>query len=164
MGKTRRRLSIKLKMALTFASINVLLVSFLAFFSVRNLRTAIIEKVEQELQNKAKDVSALLDERIRIVFSNLQGIARANELRRVDASFEERALYLKKVEKEVDGVLDLSIADLEGKLYTGGKKTIDIRGDTCFPFYSKRAMFYERALYKWFGFRFDCRGKCPLIR
>lgn len=111
MGKTRRRLSIKLKMALTFASINVLLVSFLAFFSVRNLRTAIIEKVEQELQNKAKDVSALLDERIRIVFSNLQGIARANELRSVNATFEERALYLKTVEKEVDGVLDLSIAE-----------------------------------------------------
>ena len=141
MGKTRRRLSIKLKMALTFASINVLLVSFLAFFSVRNLRTAIIEKVEQELQNKAKDVSALLDERIRIVFSNLQGIARANELRSVDATFEERALYLKTVEKEVDGVLDLSIADLEGKLYTGGKKTIDIRGDTCFPFIQKGQCF-----------------------
>lgn len=130
----RKRFSIRKKMALIFGSLIMLSLILLGYLSIRRAKKAVIAKVTAHLRDKAADTAMILDERLKRTFSELKGIAARDSLTEEDTTFEERALYLKNVEREVDGVVDLSIADLEGRLYTGGAKTIDITGDTCFPY------------------------------
>lgn len=128
------RYPLRVRMSLNFGMLVSAGLTVLCLFSFSVSKDAVIDKVSAHLKDKAEDTARLLDERIKRTYSELKGIAGRDALTREDATFEERALYLKSVEREVDGVLDLSIADLEGRLYTGGAKTIDITGDTCFPY------------------------------
>lgn len=121
-----RRLSIQLKMAFIFASLTAIVVILLAFFGMQSARTAVIEKVELHLFDKANDAATILDIKVGGWFDYLEGVASQYVLHDDTVSYLEKAVFLKKLADDEPRVLGFDIIDTKGNYYLPDGRIIDV--------------------------------------
>lgn len=131
--KKEKYFSIKNKLLIVFG-ILIFAVGFtLAFLGARTARVEVMRKIEAHLKDKAEDTAEIIDGRVTAFFRFLEGMTRIPILTDPLYSFEQKAELLKKEIKLHKELLTISIADLQGNLYTHGKKTIKVKQQAWYP-------------------------------
>ncbi len=130
---TQKRFSIKNKLLLVF-SILIFSVGFtLAFLGARTARLEVMQKIEAHLKDTANNTAEIIDGRVTAFFRFLEGITRMPVLTDPLYSFEQKAHLLKNEILLNKEILIISVADLQGNLYTHGEKTINVTQQKWYP-------------------------------
>jgi len=130
---THKRFSIKNKLLVIF-SILIFAVGFtLAFLGARTARLEVMQKIEAHLKDTATGTAEIIDGRVTAFFRFLEGITRMPVLTDSLYSFEQKAQLLKNEISLNKEILIISVADLQGNLYTHGEKTINVTQQEWYP-------------------------------
>ena len=130
---THKRFSIKNKLLFIF-SILIFAVGFtLAFLGARTARLEVMQKIEAHLKDTATGTAEIIDGRVTAFFRFLEGITRMPVLTDPLYSFEQKAQLLKHEISLNKEILIISVADLQGNLYTHGEKTINVTQQEWYP-------------------------------
>ncbi|UTC76670.1 HAMP domain-containing protein [Treponema sp. OMZ 799] len=118
----KKRFSIRNKLIVIFGLLVSLALFIFGILAVNIAETAVKEKAETHLIDKAKDTSEIIDGRINAFFQLLEGIARSPVLSDTETSYLEKSRYLQKQSALDKTILELNITDMKGNRYanTGG--------------------------------------------
>ena len=122
----KKRFSISKKLVLIFGVLITVAIFIVSTLAIMLSRTATIEKIEIHLKDKAKDTAEIIDGRVVALYQFVEGLARSPILRDYSVSFQEKAKYLTDEAKANKSIDFLSLADMQGNLYTYGQKTIKV--------------------------------------
>ncbi len=112
------RFSIRLKLMLVFTTLIILSIWITGLLSFYYSKKAVIEQVQMNLTEKAKDTAEIIDGRIEKIFQFLYGIARLPILKNADFSFTKKTEFLTKEAFLHNQITELNIVDTNGNLYT----------------------------------------------
>ena len=133
MEKKKRYFSIKNKLLIVFGVLIFAVGFTLAFLGARTARLEVMKKIETHLKDKAADTAEIIDGRITAFFRFLEGITRMPVLTDPGYGFEQKAELLKNEIALHKEILMISVADLQGNLYTHGEKTINVKQQAWYP-------------------------------
>ena len=120
----KKRFSLRYKLILIFGLLIALASSIEGLFAIRIARTAVIEKVETHLIDKATDVAEIIDGRITALFQFSEGLARMPVLRDEKISLHNKAMALVSEVAHNDKIDLLGVCDLQGnRIDTLGNQT-----------------------------------------
>jgi len=128
----RRRVSIKLKLLLIFGFLLLIALLTLGLLAMSIAKSAVSEKVEVQLKDKAQDIASIVDGRIIAFFQFLEGIARAPILHDENESWQKKAEYLANEEKFNAVIDDLEIIDISGNIHKVSGKIVNVSDRTYF--------------------------------
>lgn len=120
-----KRFSIRYNLILIFGLLITIAILVEGFFAVRTARKAVTEKVETQLIEKATDIAAVIEGRINIFFTLLQGLSRSSILHSSEHSWLEKTRYLQNEAEMNKDIYELAIIDNSG-CYYGADGTTDM--------------------------------------
>ncbi len=117
MSKSNKRFSIQKKLIFIFGCLLVAAVAIEILLAVRTARTAVMEKVEAQLVDKAEDVAGIVDGRVEALFQFIEGIARMPILRDGALTFQEKTASLVQEASLRSEVEYFALCDMNGMRY-----------------------------------------------
>jgi len=125
----KKRFSLRYKQILFFGLLIAAASIIEILLAVRTARTAVIEKVETHLTDKANDVADIIDGRADALFQFIEGVARMPVLRDDSLSLSQKSQSLVKEAKSNAKIDVFGVCDLKGVRYdSSGNQTFI--GDT----------------------------------
>ena len=115
---SKRRFSIRIRLLLIFGILIVVSVFALGFLSLSIARKAVTEKVAIHLNDKARDISEILDGRMKDFFHFVEVVSRNPILRDTNVPWKEKTAYLKKEASFNTDIQVLTLADVNGTFYS----------------------------------------------
>ena len=116
----QKRFSLRYKLIIIFGLLIALASLIEGLFAVRTASKAVTEKVEAHLIDKAIDTAAIIDEKVNILLSFIEGIARMPMLYSNEFSYQEKVKVLAQEAKQNDKILELNVTDPNGTFYYVG--------------------------------------------
>ena len=110
----QKRFSLRYKLIIIFGLLIALASLIEGLFAVRTASKAVTEKVEAHLIDKAIDTAAIIDEKVNILLSFIEGIARMPMLYSNEFSYQEKVKVLAQEAKQNDKILELNVTDPNG--------------------------------------------------
>ncbi|MGP1575968.1 MAG: methyl-accepting chemotaxis protein [Treponema sp.] len=125
----KKRISLRYNLILIFGLLITITILVASFFAVRTARKAVTEKIEAHLADKAADVAEVIDGRINIFLTLLQGLSRSSILHSSDHSWLEKTQYLQNEAEMNKNIYELAIVDASGRYYCadGTTETLTMR-------------------------------------
>lgn len=118
MKNGKKRSSLKKQMLFVFGSLTVFIASILTALSLIRSVQAVMEQVESQLQEKAKDEASYWNSYIKQWRVYLTGISMNSLFMEEGATYLEKAKYLKKITAlEGGGIIEFAIVDKSGICY-----------------------------------------------
>ncbi|MBP3710566.1 MAG: methyl-accepting chemotaxis protein [Treponema sp.] len=122
-----KRFSLRIKLGIIFSGLGLVIVCGIVFITMKFAKSAVIEKVEAHLVDKAVDTAEIIDGRITAFFQYLEGFGRMPALRNMALNPQEKAAYLAdNIAISTSLEVITSFCDIAGNLYTKGLATIDV--------------------------------------
>lgn len=118
--------SIKLKLLIIFGLLVALSIFVLAFLAMQISKTAVKEKIEEHLIDKADDVAEIIDGNVNSFWQFFEGVARTPLLRNPNASYQEKISYLAKEAAFNERIHKMGLCEMNGIRHTDDGKTIDV--------------------------------------
>ena len=128
----KKRMSIKIRMQITFGTLIVVALSLLSVFVLYQSQSAVMEKVTTHLLDKASDTAVILDGEIKQWFEYLDGVASQQILRDTSVSYLEKARILKELAKDDERFIALVIIDPKGIYHLPDGQQFDVSGQKWF--------------------------------
>ncbi|MGP1594826.1 MAG: methyl-accepting chemotaxis protein [Treponema sp.] len=128
----KKRMSIKMRMQITFGTLIVAALSLLSVFVLYQSRSAVMEKVTAHLFDKASDTAAIIDGDIEQWFEYLEGVASQQILRDTSVSYAEKARILEELSKDEEEVIAFVIIDPQGIYHLPDGQQFDVSGQKWF--------------------------------
>ena len=128
----KKRMSIKIRMQITFGTLIVVALSLLSVFVLYQSQSAVMEKVTTHLLDKASDAAVILDGEIKQWFEYLDGVASQQILRDTSVSYLEKARILKELAKDDERFIALVIIDPKGIYHLPDGQQFDVSGQKWF--------------------------------
>ena len=128
----KKRMSIKIRMQITFGTLIVVALSLLSVFVLYQSQSAVMEKVTTHLLDKTNDTAAILDGEIEQWFEYLDGIASQQILHNTSVSYAEKARVLEELSKENAEVIAFVIIDPKGIYHLPDGQQFDVSGQKWF--------------------------------
>ena len=116
----QKRFSLRYKLIIIFGLLIALASLIEGLFAVRTASKAVTEKVDAHLIDKAIDTAAIIDEKVNILLSFIEGIARMPMLYSNEFSYQEKVKVLAQEAKQNDKILELNVTDPNGTFYYVG--------------------------------------------
>lgn len=114
-----RKVSIRTKLIIIFGLLIAISSAIQSIIAVNKARTAIKEKIEIQLTEKAKDVAALINARIEGLLSSLQAVGNNPLMKDPNADVKEILEFL-NTEKNINPrIIRLDFCDMNGIRYSG---------------------------------------------
>lgn len=124
----QKRFSLRYKLIIIFGLLIALASLIEGLFAVRTASKAVTEKVDAHLIDKAIDTAAIIDEKVNILLSFIEGIARMPMLYSNEFSYQEKVKVLAQEAKQNDKILELNVTDPNGTFYyVGGSVKVNDR-------------------------------------
>ena len=98
----------------------------LGSLSIIIARKAVTEKIEKHLNDKAKDVSEILDGRMKDFFHFIEVVSRNPILQDKDVSWREKSAYLKKEASLNVDIQILTVVDINGNFYSNDGRIFSV--------------------------------------
>ena len=114
----KKRFSIRYKLILIFGILIAAAGITEGLLATKIARTAVSEKIEAHLTDKATDVAEIIDGRLTSFIQFLEGIARMPMFRDETLSYREKTAFLKREVAYNDVLRDAAITDMDGNLYS----------------------------------------------
>ena len=114
----KKRFSIRYKLILIFGILIEAAGITEGLLATKIARTAVSEKIEAHLTDKATDVAEIIDGRLTSFIQFLEGIARMPMFRDETLSYREKTAFLKREVAYNDVLRDAAITDMDGNLYS----------------------------------------------
>ena len=114
----KKRFSIRYKLILIFGILIAAAGITEGLLATKIARTAVSEKIEAHLTDKATDVAEIIDGRLTSFIQFLEGIARMPMFRDETLSYREKTAFLKREVAYNDVLRDAAITDIDGNLYS----------------------------------------------
>ena len=128
----KKRMSIKIRMQITFGTLIVVALSLLSVFVLYQSQSAVMEKVTTHLLDKTNDTAAILDGEIEQWFEYLDGITSQQILHNTSVSYAEKARVLEELSKENAEVIAFVIIDPKGIYHLPDGQQFDVSGQKWF--------------------------------
>ena len=109
-----KRSSMRTKILSIFGLLITAAILIETVLAVQSARTAVLEKIETHLTDKASDTGAIIDGRIAAAFQFLEGLARMPLIQDTSIPFRDKMAYLHKEAKRHPVLKELYIADPSG--------------------------------------------------
>ncbi|MFC2330844.1 MAG: cache domain-containing protein [Treponema sp.] len=114
-----RKVSIRTKLIIIFGLLIAISSAIQSIIAVNKARTAIKEKIEIQLTEKAKDVAALINARIEGLLSSLQAVGNTPLMKDPNADVKEILEFL-NTEKNINPrIIRIDFCDMNGIRYSG---------------------------------------------
>ena len=125
----KKRFSMRNKLMIIFGLMVALATIIEGFLAMQTARKVVIEQITSELINKATDTVSILDERITVFFTLLEGLSRSSILHSSDHSWLEKTQYLQNEAEMNKNIYELAIVDASGRYYCadGTTETLTMR-------------------------------------
>ncbi len=123
--KVKKLFSIKYKLMIIFGVITILVIGTLTIASAKIARKAVMERIEKQLSNQAIDTANLIESRIDVFFTFIEGIGNMPFMRDESLSFQQRVEKIYEIYNS-DELLYIALADKTGNAYTHENKTFDV--------------------------------------
>ena len=121
----KKRFSMRNRLLIIFGLLVALATIIEGLLAIRIARKAVTEKVETQLIEKATDIAAVIEGRINIFFTLLQGLSRSSILHSSEHSWLEKTRYLQNEAEMNKDIYELAIIDNSG-CYYGADGTTDM--------------------------------------
>ena len=114
-----RKISIRTKLIIIFGLLVAISSAIQSFIAINKARTAIKEKIEIQLTEKAKDVSALINSRIEGLLNSLQAAGNMPLIKDPNADAKEILAFLNTLKNIHPQILRIDFCDTNGIRYSG---------------------------------------------
>ena len=114
-----RKISIRTKLIIIFGLLVAISSAIQSFIAINKARTAIKEKIEIQLTEKAKDVSALINSRIEGLLNSLQAAGNMPLIKDPNADAKEVLAFLNTLKNIHPQILRIDFCDTNGIRYSG---------------------------------------------
>ena len=124
--KNTKRFSIRFKLLLIFGALIFISTFTLGFLATTIAKKATLEKIDEHLIDKARDVAEIVNGRIVAFFQYAEGIARSPILRDKSITSSQIAQFLQEEAKTHADMQMLGFVDRSGKLILSTGKRLDV--------------------------------------
>ncbi len=125
--KTKKIFSIRKKLIIVFGLLIIAAILIQGFMALRITQTAVTEKVETHLKDKALDTAEIIDGKINAFLNFIEGVARSSFLRNDSVTPIEKARYLRREAAFNDRITVFYLTDMKGTIYLESGRIVDVK-------------------------------------
>ena len=127
---SRKRVSIRTRMVIIFGAVIIVGFTVLTALVMRQTRASVMETVQNQLIDKARDTASIMDSEVRQWYEYLDGFALQQILQDPSVSYLEKARFIERIadneKKSDESIISFAFIDPKGIYHMPDGKDFDV--------------------------------------